>query len=262
MKKYLAIVLFFTISLHATAQTDFSLYQKATYVNTNNFTLPYRILYPENYDKSKKYPLVLILHGAGERGDNNEAQLTHGGQLFLQEKNRKKFPAIVVFPQCPANSFWSSVDIVRDKQPVEFTFDYARPSKEPLVSTYELVKKIMSEESVDPSRVYVAGLSMGGMGTFEIVYQHPELFAAAMPICGGGDSEKYDARILKTPFWIFHGAKDPVVNVKWSREMVAKLKKLKAKVTYTEYPEALHNSWDNAFVEPEFLKWMFKQKRK
>jgi len=266
MKKFSLLFLIITFCCTSNAQTDatgsapnsiFKLYEKHTYTNNDNILLPFRILYPENYDKKKKYPLVLFLHGAGERGDDNESQLTHGAQLFLQEENRKNYPAIVVFPQCPKESFWSSVIADRNKTPVQFAFDYSRPSNVPLVSSFELVKQLMNEESIDPTRIYVVGLSMGGMGTFEMVYQYPNLFAAAMPICGGGDVSKYDSRILKTSFWIFHGTKDPVVDVKTSREMVDRLKKLKAEVKYTEYPEALHNSWDNAFVEPEFLKWMF-----
>ena len=100
---------------------------------------------------------------------------------------------------------------------------------------------------------------MGGMGTFEAVYRFPDRFAAAMPICGGGDTVHY--RKVKTPFWIFHGTDDSVVDVEYSRSMVTKLKDLKMKVRYTEYPAVNHNSWDSAFAEPSFLKWMFSKKK-
>lgn len=103
---------------------------------------------------------------------------------------------------------------------------------------------------------------MGGMGTFESVYRYPELYAAALPICGGGDAKSYDKRVKKTAFWIFHGADDAVVDVKLSREMLAKLKSLKVENKYSEYPGVNHNSWDNAFAEPAFLSWMFAHKRK
>lgn len=236
---------------------DLSLYQKKEYVHAEGKLLPYRILYPENYDKSKKYPLILFLHGAGERGNDNEKQLVHGSKLFLNEENRKNFPAIVVFPQCPAESFWAVTKADRTVQPVKFSFDYDEPANWPLTAANDLVKKLKKEEGVDPSKVYITGLSMGGMGTFESVFRYPELYAAALPICGGGDVDHYDLRILKTAFWIFHGAADAVVNVKLSQEMTEKLKSLKAEVNYTEYPGVNHNSWDNAFAEPTFLSWMF-----
>ena len=120
----------------------------------------------------------------------------------------------------------------------------------------------MNEEAVDKSRVYITGLSMGGMGTFESVYRYPELYAAALPICGGGDATNYDKRVKKTAFWIFHGTDDAVVDVKLSREMLAKLKSLKVENKYSEYPGVNHNSWDNAFAEPDYLTWMLAHKRK
>ena len=103
---------------------------------------------------------------------------------------------------------------------------------------------------------------MGGMGTFEIVYRNPDLFAAALPICGGGDLTLYDKRVNRTAFWIFHGGADPVVPAKMSQDMQAKLKSLKVNTKYSEYPGVQHNSWDNAFAEPTYLSWMFSQKRK
>jgi predicted peptidase len=120
----------------------------------------------------------------------------------------------------------------------------------------------VQSESIDKSRIYITGLSMGGMGTFEAVYRNPGIFAAAMPVCGGGDTVHYDGRVKKTSFWVFHGSADAVVNVNQSRAMVNKLKASKADVTYTEYPGVNHNSWDNAFAEPTYLSWVFSHKRK
>jgi predicted peptidase len=237
-------------------------YEKKEFQFAEGKTLPYRILYPENYDKSKKYPLLLFLHGAGERGNDNEKQMVHGGKLFLKDENRKAYPAIIVAPQCPEESFWATVKIDRNSQPLKIDFDYNAEPQWPLVAANELVKKISEEESVDKSRVYITGLSMGGMGTFESVFRYPGLYAAALPICGGGDTRLYDKRISKTAFWVFHGDADAVVNVNLSRDMVAKLKELKTEVKYSEYPGVNHNSWDNAFAEPGFLKWMFQHKRK
>ena len=237
------------------------IYQKKEFVYDGN-TLPYRILYPANYDKSKKYPLLLFLHGAGERGKDNEKQLTWGSKLFLTDDNRKNFPAIVVLPQCPEESFWAVIKVDRTVTPAKFEFDYTSQANWPLVAANELVKKIINEEAVDKKQVFISGLSMGGMGTFESVYRYPELYAAALPICGGGDVKHYDKRVAKVPFWIFHGSADAVVNPQLSRDMVEKLRSLKAEVKYTEYPGVNHNSWENAFKEPDYLSWMLAHKKK
>ena len=238
------------------------IYEKKEFVFGEGKVLPYRILYPANYDKTKKYPLLLFLHGAGERGKDNEKQLAHGSKLFITEENRKNFPAIVVFPQCPQESFWAVMKTDQTKQPAVRTFDYTVEPNWPLAAANELVKKISKEEGVDKSRVYISGLSMGGMGTFESVYRYPDMYAAALPICGGGDVNHYDKRVAKVPFWIFHGAADAVVNVKLSQEMVEKLKSLKAEVKYSEYPGVNHDSWNKAFAEPDYLSWMLSHKKK
>ena len=238
------------------------IYEKKEFVFAEGKVLPYRILYPENYDKNKKYPLLLLLHGAGERGKDNEKQLTWGSKLFIIPENRKNFPAIVVFPQCPEESFWAVTKIDRTTTPFKIEFDYTAEPNWPLAAANALVKKISNEEGVDKARVYISGLSMGGMGTFESVYRYPDLYAAALPICGGGDVNHYDKRVAKVPFWIFHGAVDAVVNPQLSRDMVEKLKALKAEVKYSEYPGVNHNSWENAFAEPEYLSWMLLHKKK
>ena len=240
----------------------FDVYEKKEFTLAVDKILPYRILYPENYDRNKKYPLLLFLHGAGERGNDNEKQLVHGAKLFSSAEGRKNFPGIIVIPQCPEESFWASTKVDRSVQPIKFEMDYSGEAQWPLVAANELVKKLIKEEGVDKSRVYITGLSMGGMGTFESVYRNPELYAAALPICGGGDVALYDKRVSKIPFWVFHGAADAVVNVKYSQEMVKKLKSLKAQVKYSEYPGINHNSWDNAFAEQEYLTWMLKHVKK
>lgn len=259
--KRLILLPFLLLCLSAISQ-DLSQYQKKEYVLSAGKILPYRILYPVNYNKSKKYPLILFLHGAGERGNDNEKQLMHGASLFLKEENRNNFPAIVVFPQCPQESFWSSVKVDRTDPPYRFEFNYDNTITWPLQAVEKLTSQLLSTESIDKKRCYITGLSMGGMGTFELVYRFPRIFAAAMPICGGGDNIRYDERIRKTSFWVFHGDADGVVPVNESRAMVEKLKSLKANVTYTEYKGVNHNSWDNAFAESAFISWMFSKKRK
>ncbi len=236
-------------------------YEKKTFTLSEGKVLPYRILYPEGYDRSRKYPVLLFLHGAGERGTDNEKQLIHGAKMFLKPENRTAFPAIVILPQCPENSYWAVID--RGKEPGKFSFNYAGAPNWPLEAAQELLKQVIRDESVDPQRVYVTGLSMGGMGTFELVYRNPTLFAAAVPICGGGNTEQYDNRVGETAFRVFHGDKDAVVDVNLSRNMVDRLKQLQVKIVeYKEYPGVNHNSWDNAFAEPDFLTWMLARQRK
>jgi predicted peptidase len=257
------IILFVTFIAYAVSAQDTSLYLRKEYVNREGKILPYRLLYPENYDKSKKYPLVLFLHGAGERGNDNAKQLIHGSRLFLADSNRKNFPCFVVIPQCPQDGYWSSAKIDRSTSPLTISFDYeASLIAWPLQSAINVVKQLATDEKVDKKRIYITGLSMGGMGTFDAIYRNPDFFAAALPICGGGDTLHYDSRVKNVPFWVFHGDADAVVKVDLSRSMVAKLKASGVSVKYTEYPGVNHNSWDNAFAEPTYLSWMFSKERK
>lgn len=225
-------------------------------------TLRYRILYPENYNPQQKYPLVVFLHGAGERGNDNAKQLTHGARLFLENANRYQYPAIVVFPQCPENSYWSSLKVTRPPgQPPIFEFPYAKKPTTPLALSIRLVDSLLRTSSVDRQRVYLSGLSMGGFGSFEWLVRQPRRFAAALPICGGGSLDLAKRYARQLPLWIFHGDQDGVVPVDLSRQVYQKLQTLGASVKYSEYAGVNHNSWDNAFAEPEFLRWMFTQKR-
>lgn len=260
MRFIIIFLLLFQVTINLFAQ-DLNQYEKKVYASPSGQPLPYRILYPENYDRAKKYPLILVLHGGGERGNDNEKQLTHGAKLFVSEENRKNFQAIVIVPQCPLDSYWAAAQIDRTTSPFTITIDYSKPEPIALQSAIALVQKISKEEGVDKKRIYITGLSMGGMGTYEAVYRYPKLFAAAMPICGAGDAARYDKRVAKVPFRVFHGSVDAVVDVKKSQQMVEKLKSLNASVTYTEYLNVNHNSWDNAFAEPDFLSWMFSKKR-
>jgi predicted peptidase len=237
-------------------------YKAKTLGYGSNKTLPYRILYPENYDRNKKYPLLVFLHGSGERGNDNASQLVHGSGLLLLTDNRQQYPAIVVFPQCPANESWvSGIDrFLAAKGNAIFNYDTL--STWPLLAVNELVNQLIKEEAIDSKRLYIGGLSMGGMGTFEMMYRYPGKYAAAWPICGGGQPSAYTKKTAKAAWWIFHGADDAVVPVKYSQEMLARLQALKANVKYSEYPGVNHNSWDNAFAEPTLLSWLFSQQKK
>ncbi len=224
-------------------------------------TLPYRLLLPKGYEASKKYPLILFLHGAGERGRDNEAQLTHGSSLFLSDTLRQAFPAIVVVPQCPQNSFWSNVQTTRDSAGGRtFNFQEGGAPTRAMAMVENLLEELQRQYKLKEEQLYVMGLSMGGMGTFEIVRRHPDLFAAAVPICGGGHPATAGA-LKSTEWWVFHGDADNVVPVQLSQIMVDALKAQAASVKFTVYPGVGHNSWDNAFAEPQLLPWLFAQRR-
>lgn len=239
------------------AYADNGLYEKREFVFKGD-TLRYRVLFPENYDENHSYPLVLFLHGAGERGSDNEKQLIHGSSLFADEYNQKNYPSIVIFPQCPQDDYW--VEMERSSsQGILF------PEKPKISKSLFLVKKLLDSycknESVDKKRVYVMGLSMGGMGTFDIICRYPKYFAAAIPICGGVNTARLK-KVKKMPIRIFHGGADPVVSREYSRNAYIELKAEGSdKVEYIEFPGVGHDSWTRAFAYPDFLGWMHYQSR-
>jgi len=242
--------------VHAQTLDD---YRKEVYI-AHGDTLPYRILLPQNFNPAKKYPLLLVLHGSGERGDNNEAQLTHGGRLFIKPEVRAQFPAIIVFPQCSKDSFWSNAEITRSTVkgvPTVFNFTGNKTPTKSMRALLGLLSDLTKRPDVNKKQIYLGGLSMGGMGTFELLWRKPKVFAAAFPICGGGKPETARKYAKKVPLWVFHGAKDDVVLPKYSDIMVQAVKQAGGQPKFTVYPEANHNSWDNAFAEPELLPWLF-----
>lgn len=250
------------ISLSGFAQ-DTTRFQKKLWIEGTD-TLRYRILYPSEYKTGKKYPVVLFLHGSGERGRDNEKQLVHGATLFANDTVRKRFPAIVIFPQCPDDSGWARVKSAMDTVTKMRTFSF--PRSETPTTPVRLVKNLLDDlqqkKVADPKRMYIGGLSMGGFGTFDMIARYPDYFAAAFPICGGGDTSNAAKFAGKIPTWIFHGGADPAVNPQLSRDYYAALQNHHATVKYTEYPGVGHNSWDNVFAEPGLLPWVFSVKKK
>ena len=243
----------------AFAQKD--LYKEKVHIKGKD-TLKYRIMYPENFSEDKQYPVLLFLHGAGERGNDNQRQLAHGSKLFADQTNRGAFPAIVIFPQCPKSDYWSKVDVDRSTNPIGLNFKYETGP----TTSMELVLDLMDEFAENPfvkkEKIYVGGLSMGGMGTFEILYRRPEMFAAAFAICGGGDPESAKEYADKIDVWVFHGAKDDVVDPQLSIDMVSAILKYGGKPNFTLYADDNHNSWDSTFAEPELLTWLFSKSKK
>lgn len=216
--------------------------------------LNYRFLEPKSVVEGEVYPLVIFLHGAGERGDDNVAQLKHGAREFLTETNREKYPCFLIAPQCPKGIAWANIDRTQSKPKLE-----AEPST-PLSMVMEVAEQVIEKYPVDKSRIYITGLSMGGYGTFDAIERYPKRFAAALPICGGGDSSQEKvAAIKELPIWIFHGGADNVVPTARSREMVEALKEAGGEPKYTEYPGVGHDSWTETYKNPDVLAWLFQQ---
>jgi predicted peptidase len=250
----LLALLLLPLALPAALKDDWRSHLARHVFETGKGKLPYRLLVPDDYDPKKSYPLVIFLHGAGERGTNNEAQLVHGVSAFARETGRKSHPCFLIAPQCPPGKRWVEVDwsAKAHKMPAE-------PS-EPMALLLELLPQLQKRYSIDPKRIYVTGLSMGGFGTWDLLARRPSAFAAAIPICGGGD-ESTAARIKDVPVWVFHGDRDGAVKVERSRNMVAALRKAGGKPKYTEYKGVGHDSWTRTYNDPEVLKWLFAQRR-
>jgi predicted peptidase len=227
--------------------------------------LPYRILYPSTFDTTKRYPVVVFLHGSFEKGTDNEKQLAIGGRYFLREENRQNFPAIVIFPQCPESDSWAYFDNELDSatgRAKNWDFPFRKQPTTPTLILKQLLDSISNLRFTDNARMYIGGLSQGAMGVYDMLARYPDFFAAAFPICGAGKVNTAKNFAGKTALWIFHGDKDEVVPVAFSRDYYKRLQKLGADVRYTEYPNVHHNSWVNAFGEKELLSWLFSKSKK
>jgi predicted peptidase len=235
-----------------TVPTETLFFEKHDYQDSAGRVLPYRLLRPPRIEADRRYPLVVFLHGAGERGTDNEKQLTHGARQFASVENRDNHPCFLIAPQCPEGQRWVEVDWSADRHTRPEVLDAAGRL------TLELIEKSIRDLPVDPKRVYITGLSMGAFGAWDLLSRRPELFAAAVCVCGGAD-EATAAAIKHIPTWVFHGARDRAVNPARSRNMVLALQKAGGTPTYTEYADVGHNSWDNAYGDPELYKWLFGQ---
>jgi len=254
MKKTLFTVCLFFVYIGLFAQLTPASFQ---YVGHK---LPYQIIYPDNYDSTKRYPLIVFLHGAGERGNDNEKQMIHGKQFFL-DNFKANYPAIVIAPQCPAADYWSNVQRNEIAGKSQFVFGVTDKPTHSMETVIGLINWWLSSGLVDTDRVYAGGLSMGGMGTFELLWRMPNTFAAAFPICGGSSYDKMSIYAKNTAVWIFHGDADDVVPPDFSRNAFRKLKELDCDVKYTEYPGVNHGSWHNAFAEKDLVSWLFSHKK-
>jgi len=236
MPKY--IILSFTILLTAMIQQVVA--QPQTKEKTKivrKTTMNYLLWLPSEYkkDKNKSYPLLIFLHGSGERGDSLELVKKNGPPSFVE--NRPDFPFILVSPQCPKDTRWNTEDLQL------------------------LLKKIKHKYRIDPTRIYLTGLSMGGFGTWAWACSYPDQFAAIVPVCGGGDIQ-FARELTTTPVWAFHGDADPVVPVKRTIEMVEAVNAKGGSARMTIYPGVGHDSWVNAYNDEQLYTWLLEHVRK
>lgn len=277
------LLIFFFISANLLAQPEITkkfLFRQYTY---QGMTIPYRLFVPEHYDPSKKYPLVLTLHGSGERGSNNTSQIDNYriATVWADSVNQSKYPCFVLSPQCPANGTWfnsdqiGTIDITRFPQPKETR------------TVMEILDRLIEEFNIDTTRLYITGLSLGGFGTWDLIARYPDKFAAAVPMSGGGDVQ-HIGRAYNMPVWNFHGVMDNAVPVFLSRNLIVRLQDMGRSTMFThcnindctaltekeiseriesgvdlietEYPEGGHVIWDESYNNPHLLPWVFKQR--
>jgi predicted peptidase len=253
----LALILAIGGNAGAAAVSDF---QARTYSISASKAIPYRLFIPKNYQAAKKYSLMLCLHGAGERGTNNTAQLVHEFTNFwANDSIQKDNPTFVVAPQCPPNpESWV-------KSATFGNYDFTKtPITDNLQAVSNILDSLAKEFNLDADRVYISGMSMGGAGTWYMIAKYPGRFAAAIPVCGGGDTAQ--AGIFNAiPIWTFHEIDDPTVPVHYTRDLVKAIQaRGGSKLKYTEYPASLgfgHESWKPAAKDPLLHQWLFQQVR-
>ncbi len=217
--------------------------------------LPYRIFVPTSCSKAAPCGLLLFLHGAGERGDDNEAQLKNDALGFVRPEVQDGQPTIVVYPQCPADLQWVDVPWSDGK------YDLARtPTSKPMAAVLALLAALQAELPVDGRRLLVTGLSMGGYGTWDIIMRRPTMFAGALALCGGGDPTQA-AALRDLPIWAFHGDQDQAVPVRASRLMMKALRQAGSRLRYTEVAGHGHNVWTVAYRDVAVMRWLLGQSR-
>jgi predicted peptidase len=214
--------------------------------------IQYRLLKPQKIEPGKRYPIVLFLHGAGERGDDNKKQLLYLPEQMAEPEWRQKYPCFLMAPQCPKDKWWAGS---RRGQPPEQSAEPASEAELALMALRELKDKL----PIDENRIYLTGLSMGGYGSWQLAAHHPDVFAAVVPICGGGQPA-WAVQFKDLPIWAVHGDDDKVVPPSKSREMIDAIKAAGGNPKYTELPGVGHNSWTPAYQDPHgVLEWMFQQ---
>ena len=240
-----------------TTEKILTLFETCTYEAEDGYTMGYRLYVPADYDAAEMYPLVLFLHGAGERGDNNTAQLTVGLPRMFDDADSPIYEAIVIAPQCPADEQWV------DTPWADGNYSTADvPESKAMQAALAILDKVCASYSVNKHRLYVTGLSMGGFGTWDVLARHGDRFAAGMPLCGGGDSSCVDV-LSRIPIRTFHGTNDDAVPVAGTREMYREIKHAVSRedllITYREMSGYGHGIWDVVYGDRENVDWLFSQ---
>lgn len=251
----LLMIMFFAMPLRARNRETGFLNRS---VQVGGTVYRYQVFIPAEWSKNKKWPVILYLHGAGERGEDGLIQTEVGIGTAIR-RHAERFPSIVVFPQCRKNSWWTHPEMQ--------------------AQALKALDQTMKEFNGDVQRVYLTGISMGGYGTWSIAAKYPGKFAALAPVCGGirlpervrniagnpPEDQSVDPylataqKIAKIPIWVFHGSADTTVPTSESQKMVAALKAAGANVKYSEYEGVGHNSWDRAYAEPDLMPWLLSQ---
>ncbi len=216
-------------------------YAVRTFKGAADAELRYGWLTPEKIESGQTYPLVLCLHG---RSGNARSP-----SVLAEDAMRQKYSCFVLVPECDQSASWASSPAFGRGE---------KPEKLPLV--IEALRSLMKTEPIDSSRVYVIGQSMGGVGTWAAAARYPELFAAAVPVCGAWDVADA-SNMVNVPIWAFHGDKDPTVPVRFSRELTEAVKKAGGTVKYTEYPDVGHDSWSATYSDAAMWQWLFAQRK-
>ena len=252
MKKFIALILamlMFSIPLTASAKGDINEIASFNTYKNDNTVLPYRLILPENYDDAKSYPMIFFFHGAGERGNDNKLQFFHLVQYIYDNAPED---CIIVAPQCPANNQWVDTPWINGAYSTE-----AVPESNEMVAVVELLEDLEVKYNVDDDRIYVIGLSMGGFATWDALMRHNDIFAAGIPICGGGDPSQ--AELLKeTPIFTFHAVNDTAVPYQGTKQTVDAIKAVGGtKIEYTEYATGGHGIWNQAIQTKGLLEKLF-----
>jgi predicted peptidase len=229
---------------------DDLLFHRETYADKKGNKMPYRLFVPLGYDSNQKYPLIFWLHGANGRGYDNKLQISganeNGSHLWTLPANQAQLPAFVLAPQCPDDHFWAEPEL-----------NEVSPE---LGMALEILATVQKEFSIDPTRIYLVGQSMGGLGVWTLLQSQPDRWAAALALCAFDNFTNAKA-ITRIPLWIFQGDADMTVPVDLVRQMVKDLKKLGGQPRYTEYHKVGHEVWVKAFAEPDLVPWLAAQKR-
>ena len=245
----LSVIIFSNINIYG-YQENF----EYKWFSPDGINMPYRIYVPVGYETAQ-YPVVLYLHSAGERGNDNAIQIYGGAPYYLFANGFIiNNPAIIIAPQCPADEQWVDTDWSYG--------DYSTDEVEETIylrAAYEILMEKITDYNADVSRIYITGISMGGYGTWDMIIRYPDVFAAAVPICGAGDSSK--AEVMKDiPIWAFHGDVDPIVPVSGVRKMMEAFRAINSNnFNLTVYENTYHDAWTSTYRNEDVMKWMFRQ---